>query len=639
MDTRRPLSRESFFTPFSHFLPVVLVVLLVAGCHPTDDVQVKGITFTGVHAFSEGDLKAVLATKQSGRFPWSDKHYFDRAAFDADLQRIHAYYVDRGYPSQRVSNVDVAFNDTRTEVRLRIDIVEGDPVIVDAVAFEGFQVLPDDVRQQLDNAPLRAGATRDRNLVRATRDLGQHLLQDNGYPFGFVDAGERPAGSDNRVIITFRADPGELTAFGETTVEGLTNVDPAVVRHGLAYSPGDTFRQSLVIQTQRNLSAVEVFDLATVQPEFDEASNGRVPLQVTVAEGKPRRVRLGLGYGTEERLRGSINWQHLNVLGGARRLEAEARASRLDQNVRLSFIEPYFMRPGWSLNVSALGDHTRQLTYDSRSYGGSATVNYHADVGGSPWREPTRYDVHFGYRNEFLSYGIHEDSLDDLSQREERIALGLDPDTGRGEGTLASVDLDLERTTVDDSLNPTRGTILSGHLEYAAPWLGGTYSFTEVVLDGRAYRAVGSWVVANRASIGLIPAEESADVPFSKRYFLGGATSLRGWGRYEVSPLDEQGLPIGGRAFVEMSSELRFPITPKLLGAFFLDAGGVSGSDWNVEDIRIRSNIGAGLSYRTPIGPIRADVGYQLTPIEGLVVNGEPETRRWRLHISIGHPF
>ena len=72
-------------------------------------------------------------------------------------------------------------------------------------------------------------------------------------------------------------------------------------------------------------------------------------------------------------------------------------------------------------------------------------------------------------------------------------------------------------------------------------------------------------------------------MPFSKRYFLGGATSLRGWGRYQVSPLDQQGLPIGGRSRIEVSSEVRFPFTEKLSGVLFMDAGGVGASDWNVE--------------------------------------------------------
>ena len=624
----------------SSALGALLVLGGIAGaCGPTGDVEVKDIAFTGVQAFPETDLKNVLATRESGRFPWSPKHYFDRKSFDADLQRIHAYYVDRGYPAQRVANVEVAFSDDKTQVRLRVDIDEGAPVVVESVGFDGFEVLAADLRPAVDQSPLKAGAPRDRIIVRATRDMVAGLLRDNGYPLGFVDAGERPGRDANSVIVTFRADPGPTMQFGEATTEGLSSVNASVVRHQLAFAPGEMFRESLVRATQRRLSSLDVFDLATVTPRFEEAANGRVPVRITVAEGKPRRVRLGIGYGTEERARGSINWQHLNIAGRARQLETEAKASFLDQSLSITFIQPYLARPGWSLNVKALGASIRQLTYDSQSYGGSATINYHHERGGTPAREPVRYDAHFTYHHEFLRFGIREEFLGDLAQREERIALGLDPDTGRGEGTLASLDFDVERVALDDVFQPRRGTVLSAHLEHAKPWLGGTYDFNEVSADGRVFLPLGSLVLANRVSFGVLSSSDVTKIPFSKRYFLGGASSLRGWGRYQVSPLDEQGLPIGGRTRVEGSSEVRFPLTEKLSGVFFIDAGGVGGSDWNVENLTIRFDVGPGLAYRTPIGPIRADFGYQLNPIDGLVINGRPSTRRWRLHLSFGHAY
>jgi outer membrane translocation and assembly module TamA len=252
-----------------------------------------------------------------------------------------------------------------------------------------------------------------------------------------------------------------------------------------------------------------------------------------------------------------------------------------------------------------------------------------------------RYNVEFGYRNEYLRYGIRPDALDDLSQRDERIALGLDPDTGRGRGTLAALTFDVERGAVDDTIEPRKGTIGSVHLEHAATWLGGTYTFNEVLLDGRAYVPLGPVVLANRLEFGSVIASDPATVPFSKRYFLGGATSLRGWGRYQVAPLDEQGLPVGGRTLVAGSSEVRFPVHGKLSGVAFVDAGNVRASDLSVEGLRMRVDVGPGLRYQTPIGALRADIGYQLTPIEGLRINGEipAKPRLWRVHVSIGQAF
>ena len=152
-------------------------------------------------------------------------------------------------------------------------------------------------------------------------------------------------------------------------------------------------------------------------------------------------------------------------------------------------------------------------------------------------------------------------------------------------------------------------------------------------------------MLANRLQTGSIDGigqgltvDDTSSVPFSRRYFLGGSTSLRGWGRLEVSPLSG-GLPIGGLTMLEVNSELRLAISRNISVVAFIDAGNAWESPWQFELDDLRAAVGPGVRYRTPIGPVRADVGYQLTPIEGLVVNGEPEKRHWRVHFSIGQAF
>jgi outer membrane translocation and assembly module TamA len=148
------------------------------------------------------------------------------------------------------------------------------------------------------------------------------------------------------------------------------------------------------------------------------------------------------------------------------------------------------------------------------------------------------------------------------------------------------------------------------------------------------------FVWANRVQIGTIdPLAGEAGVPFFKRYFLGGATSIRGWGRFEVSPLSGFGLPIGGFSMLQGSSEVRLPLAGKLGGAAFLDYGNVGAESGKFTGQGLRYAIGPGLRYLTPVGPARIDFGYQLNRIPNLRVNGVPEARQWRVHFSIGQAF
>ena len=133
--------------------------------------------------------------------------------------------------------------------------------------------------------------------------------------------------------------------------------------------------------------------------------------------------------------------------------------------------------------------------------------------------------------------------------------------------------------------------------------------------------------------------DDPTQVPFAKKYFLGGATSVRGWGRYEVSPLGGSGLPIGGNSMFAFSAECarRSAATSAACCSSTAATCGQNGWEFKLNDLRYA--VGPGLRYQTPVGPIRFDFGYQLNPIPGLLVNGEPQTRRWRIHFSIGQAF
>ena len=197
------------------------------------------------------------------------------------------------------------------------------------------------------------------------------------------------------------------------------------------------------------------------------------------------------------------------------------------------------------------------------------------------------------------------------------------------------------RNTTNSLLDARQGYLLSTHLEQAGKVLGGTFEYTEFTAEGRVYRALGSRVVAaGQLRFGSIDnfTDLENGVPFFKRYFLGGASNLRGWGRFEVSPLTE-GKIVGGSSFMNMSTELRASVWGNLGVVLFLDAGNVWTNPWDLNLNDLRYDIGPGLRYKTPIGPFRFDVGFQLNPIPGLLVDGKEQTRPLRFHFSIGQAF
>ncbi len=622
-------------------LAIVLIAAAAASCRETGDVQVTSISFTGANAVPAGELKAILATRESGFLPWSRKRFFDRPEFDRDVQRIEAYYADRGYPRANVVGVDVELNDAKDKVAITVDINEGEPTIVEAVILDGFSIPADHLERLKARLPIVEGKPRDQRFILASHDMSVGELRDHGFPYGSVRVVERQGSTETRVALTIAADTGPQAVFGAITIEGDVSVDEDVIRRELAFREGDLYQLSRITETQRRIYSLELFQFVNVTTRLPEDRAPQVPVVVTVAEGKHRRLQLAGGYGSEEKARGRINWRHVNFGGGARTGEVEAKASSLEQGLRGSFVEPYLLQRGLSLRMSGSTWWANEPVYEYRSSGGRIGLSKDFSRAGVGGERGVRNTLSATFIQEYENYTINPTVLEDVTFRDELIALGLDPETGRGTGTVAAIELDFERNTAAQPLDPRQGYLVNAHIEKATPFLlRGTFRYTELSGEVRGYVPLGSrFVWANRARSGTLAGPSAALIPFYKRYFVGGSSSVRGWGRYQVSPLTPAGQPIGGRTMMEVSTEARFNIRGKLGGVLFVDGGNVWTGPWEVRVSELRWAVGPGIRYDTPIGPMRVDIGTQLNPIEGLVIDGKEAKRKWRVHFSIGQAF
>lgn len=622
------------------WLPLLGAVMALAACHEEGNVRVLSLDVEGNEALPTARIRAVMVTKTGGPLPWSRGDPFDRNTFGADLQRVQQLYATRGYPDAHVSELAAELNEKGDGIRLRIGISEGEPVRIEAMHFIGFDVLEAGAQEQVRSSTLEPGMPRDRERVAEAERVARDTLLNNGFAHATVETTERDGSEPRTVVVSITAMPGPPTVFGDIAVVGNTRVDQSDILRRLTFTTGEVFRQNQVVRSERRLGSIDILGFADIDARAPEGgTTGRVPVTVTVSEDPPCRLELRGGYGTEDRVRGSVAWSHVNFMGGLRRLEATARWSSIDRGVRVGFTQPYLGRSGLALDASASSWWTSETVYTSDTTGGRIGVSYR--IGEGAIRQGARSPadvVRVSYLVERVRYTVRPDILADLTNVDTLIALGLDPIDGRGSGTKAAIAVDYERSSVDNLANPTRGYGLGASWEEARPALGGTFDYRKFTVDSRGYLPIGSSVIAARLRAGTILADTDAAAPFSERYFLGGSTSLRGWGRYQVSPTRD-GVPVGGRTMLDSSLELRVPLRGPLGGVVFVDAGNVWSGSLAARTSGLRTDAGAGLRYTTPIGVVRADIGYQLNPIEGLIVNGEREERRWRLHLSIGQAF
>jgi outer membrane protein assembly complex protein YaeT len=609
------------------------ILAATSACKEGGTIKVHSLSFEGVKSVDESRLKDVLATRQSSKIPWGKKFFFDRSRFDADLKRIQAFYADRGYPDARVAGFDVKLNDKQDEVDLTVTVAEGDPVLVKSIEFTGFDGIPaahlDDLKKR---APLKVGQPRDRQLVVSTHEMAVNELKDHGFAYAKVATGEDDGADGKQALVTFTAEPGKIAHFGAVEVVGNKSVDDHIIRRQLTFKTGDLYQRSVVQDSQRRLYGLELFQFANIEPLNQEQQPEDVPVRVTIAEGNHQRTNFGVGYGTEEKARVDAEYHHLNFFGGARSAGAHVRWSSLDRGARADFNQPFFFRPHFSVGVEAQQWYTYTPAYRSTVSGGKVTLKH---------RQNDRTSWAASLTTEHDSSLITDEAFNNVTLRNSLIALGLDPQTREQNGTLNALGFDFQHSTADNLLNAHRGYQIAAHTEEAGRLVPGSFNYYAASADGRHYLPFGDNIVlASRLQVGNIRpvGNEAANVPFAKKYFLGGATSIRGWGRYEVSPL-VGGQPIGGNSMLAFSEELRATLHGNLGGVVFLDAGNVWADSLGFKLGDLRYAVGPGLRYQTPVGPIRFDLGYQLNPTPELIVNGSPQKRRYRLHFSIGQAF
>ncbi|HLK09870.1 MAG TPA: BamA/TamA family outer membrane protein [Candidatus Binatia bacterium] len=587
--------------------PGAVFALAPDALDPTVAWRLRGLVLRGNRAVPAGVLRAAMVTKARPWFaPWQQRPGFDPAAFRADLGRLARLYRSRGYYHARLTaGVEVVGEDLVTAT---VTIDEGPPIVVTAVAVRiAGATLPARTQPAL---PLAAGAVLDEDAYARGEAMLRAAYREHGYARVGVTRWARVDVVADTAEVAYTVASGPACRFGTVTVAGTARVDPTVVRREVAFHPGTPFRESLLDRTSANLLGLGLF--RTVKLEEAPGETATVDVRIHVTEAPPRDVRAGIGYDTEEEVRGLATWRHYDFLGGARQLGVAARASFIQRTIVADFLQPHFPSPGSRFRLVFLEEQEEEdaFTVDRSRLGPRVE-----------WQPLAPLTTFASYRLEYESLAAATDAV--------RTALpGLAPPNV----VLSGLAFGADWNATDDFLNPQRGWELNGTVEPVGQWLGGNVGFLRLTAEGRLYQPLlADFSVAARVRAGVAdPLGRTAEIPLPERFFSGGLNSVRGYGRWRIGPLVDD-RPIGGRALAETSVELHHPITDGLSGLVFVDGGQVSLRSFDVPFDALRYGVGFGVRYASPVGPLGVDLGFPVEPPDG--------DQRWQVHVTVGRAF
>lgn len=592
------------------------VAVQLEALDPGREWRLAALAFEGNGALSDAQLGKAMVTKarpwyEVWRF-WRPLPPFDPITFRSDLERLRQLHRNHGYYHALVHH-DIELPAKGNAVRAVVWVREGPPVYVEEVCVElGGVQLPDDERRLLlAHLPVERGQIFTADDYQRGVTYLRAYYREHGFARVQVSRGAEVDVRRDAATVRYVLDSGPPSVFGAVRISGAPTVGEDVVQREIAFRPAEPFKQSLLDQTRQNLLALRLF--RSIRIDEDEGRDPRVDVHVRLVEGPSHEVRFGVGYETEDQLRGLASWRDYDFLGGARQLGFSARASFLRRTIAADFLQPHF--PGRNDRVRLLLAEQQEIedTYTNDRSRLTPRIEWQPLPGLTP----------------YLFYRIEYDSLSDVSD----LITILYPDIAPANGILSGFGLGLDWNATDDLLDPMRGWVANASVEPVGGILGGDFSFLRLSVEGRRYQPlVGKLSSAIRLHLGAAdPIAGGREVPLFERFYAGGLTSVRGYDRRRVGPLvDDE--PIGGRTLVEGSVELRHPITDKLGGAVFLDAGQVSLRSYEFPFRHLRYGTGLGVRYHTPVGPLRLDLGF---PVQG-PRGGDPP---WQVHVSIGQAF
>jgi outer membrane protein assembly factor BamA len=648
--------------------------------------EVVAVYFEGNESFPADSLARAIVTRPSecrsaifSPFCWLGadfavkKFYLPERQIVPDLARLQIWYQRRGFREIQVDTARFLRPDGGAEMTFRVQ--EGTPVLTRSINVVGA----DDAVDPLifDNLPLKPGERLSTIALDATRDSLATRLADRGYAHVFVLHWYLIPSDDLHVAdVTFDIDTGPLTRYGPIEVVGNQALSDATVRNALQFREGGLYRRNQLIEGQARLFGLEIIRTANVIADLGSDANPVVPLTVTVNEGQAYRVRYGAGLTTAECFDVESRWSARNFWGGGRTLQVRGRLSNilapqfhdilcrdsgdgafgeLNWLASVDFVQPWIFSPRNSFSASVFGERQSLPDVFIREAVG-LNLSLTRAIG-------PRTPLTLSYRPE----------LSRLDAAELLFCTGFlactaeDIDILGSANRIAPVGINFTRNLANNLLNPTRGYSVVVDLEHAAPWTGSHFRYDRVVVEGTKYseissvavwagRVRGGWIGAGSFS-ALDRGGNSVDLVHpQKRFYAGGANSVRGFSQSrlgpgvlqvldplpllsnrgancspetvidlscDASPLGNEGFisrPTGGTRVLEANLELRFGVGRSFEVVTFADVGQVWAAVESVSLSDLEVTPGVGVRFLSPIGPIRVDLAYRFRGAQELSV-------------------
>ncbi len=585
-----------------------------------DVARIREIRIVGNKAFSERTLVGQFDLDTGGWLSWYTKSdRYSRAKLTADLETLRSYYLNRGYLEFAVTSTQVAISPDKQDITITVNVNEGQPFNVTGVKLEGDYLGKEEDFKTL--VKIKPGESYRAETVAETTRLFTERFANFGYAFARIDARPDINRETGQVVITLVADPQRRVYVRHINVAGNTRTRDEVIRREFRQFESSWYDGRRIKLSRDRVDRLGYFKDVAVETEEVPGTQDQVDLTMTVTERPTGNLMLGAGFSSADRFSISASVKQENVFGSGNYLGVELNTSKSSRTIVVSTVDPYFTIDGISRSLDFYYRTTQPINSQGEDYKlvtPGAAIRF-----GVPFSE---FDtVFFGIGAERTEIR-GEDALPQtyLAYREA---------FGRS-STSIPLTIGWARDERDSALSPNSGSYKRANVDWG---IAGDTRYLRTNLQYQQYWPLTkAYTLGMNAELGIGKGLGGRPYPIFKNFYGGGLGTVRGFDQGSLGPVDITGAYIGGNRRANVNTELYLPFpgagNDRTLRWFgYVDVGGVWGEDDKMTVGDLRASTGLGLSWVSPVGPLKLSYG--------VPIRYERGDRIQRLQFQIGTAF
>lgn len=556
-----------------------------------ENIIIKNVNLVGAKKLKYSDIRPAIANKQREMLGWMwgfDDGKLKTADLPNDPARIQNEYMKRGYLNATVSAPFVNTYMSNYTADLTYYITEGERFRVSEISIEAPEYLELDTKKIIKDLKLRSGKRFNADWIR--RDIAklENLVADKGYAYVEVNPDLKPDNENNTVKINYIIKPHAQIYVRNVTISGNEKTADSVVRREMYLTEGELYNRTDLVDSKNSLRRTGYFD--DVQITENVVNDNEIDLNIDVKEAPTGSITGGIGYGSGDGLLLSASVSEKNIFGSG--ISGYVNAEKSDDQLSgaIGFTNPRIYNSEYSLSGQIYARDWDWNDYDEKAYGASATIG----------RKLGRYT------SAYLTYEIEKSKINGLNAYYKKAGYQ------NGNNLKSSLIPSIVFNNTDDYYLPRSGIIASASLDYSG--LGGDIEYLKGNANFNWYFGMKDyidWDLIFRYKAGAGYFFDDKNLPVNKKLFLGGMRSVRGYDGRSIPKrkicLDSSHcnyIETGGKQSFNNSFELSMPLIDRINMRFvtFFDYGMIGDNSWSESK---RYSTGAGIEWRTPVGPLQ----------------------------------